>query len=468
MDINSLGRGTKSYCKRLQYEQSGRRCLVSVVVRGSACADGGGGVQDGHGEKVRESLRPVHYDYKNRLGGMMRKFCWVLLSFLLFIACDNSNLTKEQEEINHLSQELEGMKAQLEEVTSQVDKTNQELEQGEVNQLSQELESVKNQLEEVISQVDKTNQELNQIDIKLNADVRVEPKPVDNAEDANELKPQIVNNQEEKPNPLDPKPQDELKPELAPEPIPLDLTDMVLIPTTFQEISEPAVFDEFGDLVKPKRKVKKVHVPSFYIDKYEVTVGQFRKFLKESGYKSKFRINWNTLFEVSPTESHPMLIFTWDDALAYANWVGKRLPTADEWMHAAYGRETTNCADLYQSWPWGGKAPEMGKIMKGEGRLKAIQIARDHANFAGAGGRDKWEMTTAPVGSFKPNKFGIHDMAGNLSEFTLPGDHGRLRTFRGGSYKAGVESLQVRFNPDKGSVLHSADALGLRCVADVK
>ena len=85
------------------------------------------GVQDEHGEKVQEFQRQVHYDYKNLLGGMMRKFSWIFLSFLLFMACDNSNLTKEQGEINQLSQELESMKNQLEEITSQVDKTNQEL-----------------------------------------------------------------------------------------------------------------------------------------------------------------------------------------------------------------------------------------------------------------------------------------------------------------------------------------------------
>ena len=86
-----------------------------------------GGIQDGHGEKVRESQKPVRYDYKNLLVGMMRKFSWIFLSFLLFMACDNSNLTKEQGEINQLSQELERVKNQLEEVISQIDKTNQEL-----------------------------------------------------------------------------------------------------------------------------------------------------------------------------------------------------------------------------------------------------------------------------------------------------------------------------------------------------
>ena len=43
-----------------------------------------GGVQDGRGEKVRESQKQVHYDYKNLLGGMMRKFSWMLLVLFAF------------------------------------------------------------------------------------------------------------------------------------------------------------------------------------------------------------------------------------------------------------------------------------------------------------------------------------------------------------------------------------------------
>ena len=45
---------------------------------------GVGGVQDEHGKMVRESQRQVHYDYKNLLGGMMRKFNWMLLVLLVF------------------------------------------------------------------------------------------------------------------------------------------------------------------------------------------------------------------------------------------------------------------------------------------------------------------------------------------------------------------------------------------------
>ena len=98
----------------MSHNQRNSRLLFSVVVRGSpwtlfplveepshtanVCSEskvdagvlsqswrelpammGVGGVRDGHGEKVQESLKQVHYDYKNLLGGMMRKFSWMLL-----------------------------------------------------------------------------------------------------------------------------------------------------------------------------------------------------------------------------------------------------------------------------------------------------------------------------------------------------------------------------------------------------
>ena len=43
-------------------------------------------------------------------------------------------------------------------------------------------------------------------------------------------------------------------------------------------------------------------------------------------------------------------------------------------------------------------------------------VARDYANYSGIGGKDKWDLQTAPVASFKPNGYGLFDMAGNVVE----------------------------------------------------
>ena len=97
---------------------------------------------------------------------------------------------------------------------------------------------------------------------------------------------------------------------------------MVLILST-ATFEQKETFDRLG---KPVTKTIKVsdgpnHV-SFYMDAYEVTIGQFKKFLKSSGYKPEDPINWNDVYEYSPMDKHPVIMVSWYDATAYAKWVG--------------------------------------------------------------------------------------------------------------------------------------------------
>jgi len=174
----------------------------------------------------------------------------------------------------------------------------------------------------------------------------------------------------------------------------------------------------------------------FYMDVTEVTVGQFKKFLKSSGYKPEKPIDWAELFKFSPTDKHPMIRVSWHHATAYAKWAGKRLPTEAEWEFAARG------GLVNKTFPWGDDE----------------SIAREYANFYGTGGKDQWDGTIARVGSFLPNGYGLYDMSGNVWEWCQD---------RGGSWSNSMLSQRVAYRVN--DVPTAANYyVGFRCVLESK
>jgi formylglycine-generating enzyme required for sulfatase activity len=106
-----------------------------------------------------------------------------------------------------------------------------------------------------------------------------------------------------------------------------DEARMVLIPANYGKTKD--TYNDLGELIPGQTTTM---TNTFYMDTTEVTVGQFKKFLKSSGYKPKKPIGWENLYKQhSPTDKHPMCSAGtrefWNDAVAYAKWVGKRLPT---------------------------------------------------------------------------------------------------------------------------------------------
>jgi len=205
-----------------------------------------------------------------------------------------------------------------------------------------------------------------------------------------------------------------------------DGAEMVLIPAG--EFSMGS--NDYGD----EKPVHTVYLDAFYIDRYEVTNAQYKKFMDATGHKAP--AFWSDSKYNAP--NHPVVGVSWNDAKAYAEWAGERLPTEAEWEKAARG------GLVGKKYPWGDN------------------ITHDDANYDGTGGKDVWEHTS-PVGSFAPNGYGLYDMAGNAWEWcadwydsgcyakspsrnpTGP-DSGSSRVLRGGSWGyGGTDSLRVAY-----------------------
>ena len=170
--------------------------------------------------------------------------------------------------------------------------------------------------------------------------------------------------------------------------------------------------------------VHEVSVNSFWIDKHEVTVAEFERFVKETGFVTEGeRIGWSGVFSVAehawircdkvswrnpdcgdkkPNPNEPVTEVSWSDAVAYAKWAGKRLPTEAEFEFAARGGLVQN------EYAWGNELRPNGKPVANwwQGTFPQKDTKEDGFN-----GR-------APVMSFPPNGYGLYDIAGNVWEWT--------------------------------------------------
>jgi len=144
----------------------------------------------------------------------------------------------------------------------------------------------------------------------------------------------------------------------------------------------------------------RVVVEPFFMDTCEVTNREYAAFVEATGYEAEGP--WHRYYDEDRLD-HPVVEVSWHDALAYAEWAGKRLPTEAEWEYAARGGRQ----DV--SWfPWGDTVDtemanwrEQGEsFLAGLWRILGLR-----------------PMGTMPVGSHPPNGYRLQEMIGNVSEW---------------------------------------------------
>lgn len=182
-----------------------------------------------------------------------------------------------------------------------------------------------------------------------------------------------------------------------------------------------------------------IYIPSknIWIDKYEVSWKQFRRFVKDENDESAFPEAGNIY--INSGNDYPAVV-TFEDAERYCRRYGLRLPSADEWEYAAGEGKTT--------YPWGNQAPE--SMPSFPANFDTLLRGRELDGYKG----------TAPVTSFEKysSAFGCVNMAGNVWEWV----QGYI--LKGGSLFSEKDDLAIR----KSSIGKSNDKEGFRCVKDAR
>ncbi len=213
----------------------------------------------------------------------------------------------------------------------------------------------------------------------------------------------------------------------------------------------------------------RVCVNPFELGETEITLGQFARFVQETGYWTDAETSrdanalgcysrsplggWNYVegrswrdpgFEQSV--AHPVVCVSWNDAMRYIDWLNSitgmdyRLPSEAEWEYAVR-------AGAAHGWPWGGDPNAACRFENVADQAAAATYTNGLLTFDC---RDGY-VQAAPAGRFLPNAFGLYDMLGNVSEWTCSyysaayngaesacsrSNAAGLRTNRGGSWSS--------------------------------
>jgi formylglycine-generating enzyme required for sulfatase activity len=222
--------------------------------------------------------------------------------------------------------------------------------------------------------------------------------------------------------------------------------------------STPDLIKDFGKLDSLASRESDVLLAPYAMDLTPVTNAQFAQFLKASGYEPKQKTNflkhWSNGAPPAGKENHPVVYVDLDDARAYAQWAGKRLPTQAEWQFAGQSADG-------RKFPWGNEAPKPDdELCNGFG------------------------SDTTPVKQFPGGRspFGLYDLCGNTWEWTeseRSDGANRFAILCGGShYQAKGSHWYMDGGPREVSFavkyllawpgLNRCATVGFRCAADLE
>jgi len=151
-----------------------------------------------------------------------------------------------------------------------------------------------------------------------------------------------------------------------------------------------------GEFLFGKDKEKKEE-PTFYIDKYPVTNGRYKKFVDATKHRVPYMsqdwakpYNWRRKTYPKGKGKHPVVLVSWNDVVAYCRWAEKSFPSETQWEKAARGTDG-------RKYPWGNEYTDGKCNSYHEGLEKTTPV-------------DKYPKGVSP--------YGCYDMAGNVWEWT--------------------------------------------------
>lgn len=210
----------------------------------------------------------------------------------------------------------------------------------------------------------------------------------------------------------------------------------------------------------------RVNLPGYWVSRTEVTNAQYLRFVQATGHRSPD--HWKDARVPSGLDDYPVVFVYWQDARAYCEWAGGRLPTEPEWEKAARGGDG-------RTFPWG--------FRWDESRCRLFQRSDDPITAAEPGGTNKGPASVAsyPSGA---SPYGCLDMAGNVWEWCAdrsardayepyargdmtPPTQGTRRVLRGGSWGPTDLLWLLRCaRRQSWEIEHHGDCIGFRYAVD--